>query len=367
MRNRQLIKLAKQSICSSTSEIYSEALRALEPSIRMCKENVDMMDEFEQDRDLTSLPQASTEELASEVTNTEELADALCSAEDLASDLAQDDHPKKRRRKGFDNEDEAMVNGDASSDEDEEESDVYDDDSAISVDSGADNGEADYNPSSKLNLFVDPKNHTLREHLLLLSRHPYKFLHRFSQTHILPERWTVDFPVLIRNITHHMLIETITARHGALARRIAQVLYEKGKVGEKELTAMTLIGQKTMRSYLAKLHRTGMIHLQEIPRDNSRTPARTMYLWYFDAEKSKAKISEETYKSMTRCLQRATLEAEKVKSTVEKANRSDVKGKEEQFLTIQEREALEKWSAAEDRIWAEVERLDDVLAIISDY
>ena len=367
MRNSHLTRVARQSTCRSTSEVYSEALRALEPSVRKCKGKTGIISELEQDRDLTSLPQVSTEELASVITDTEELANAFCSVDPSASHLTHDDHPKKRRKKEFHNEDEAIVNGDASSDEDEDEHDSYSDDSAISVDSGGDISEADYDPSPNWNIFVDSKNHTIRQHLLLLARHPYGFLHRFSQTHMLPERWTVDFPTLIKNIIHHTLIETITARHGVLSRRIAEVLHEKGKVGEKELTAVTCIGQKTMRSYLAKLHRTGMIHLQEIPRDNSRTPARTMYLWYLDGEKSKAKLMEELYKNMTRCLQRATVEAEKIKDTLEKADRSDIKGNEEKFLTIQEREALEKWRITEDKILGGVERLDDLLAIISDF
>ena len=308
-----------------------------------------MLSDPEEDRDLSTLQQISTENIVPRIEDTAELVSALGNVQDSMIEI---EHPKKRRKKEFSDEDES------SPDEDESDrSSEMDDDSAVSSDSDQVNGDEE----------KDPHRETVRNHLLLLARHPHKFLHHFPQTHMLPERWTVDFPTLMRNITHHTMMQTIGRRHGVLARRITQILSDNGKLGEKELTNLTMANQKTMRGQIAILHNAGMIHLQEVPRDGSRNPARTMYLWFFDVERARAILQDESCKAMARCLQRVSIEREKVRGVVEKASRSDVIGKEEKFLSVQEREALDKWRAVEARIWGQVGRMDDVVGIMRDY
>lgn len=370
MRNDYLIDLAERLICTGTSNVYSEVLRALEPKMEVFEEEKDVTNGLGRDRDLSFLPQISTDDLVLIVKETDELAKALGPVDASAIDLKEPDHPKKRRKKEKDTNDEAMVDGAASSDEDESDSDSDDDDSAVSIDSEEPDSEAEYaehNLDILSNFPGDPHRATIRNHLLLLARHPHKFLHHFPQTHMIPERWTVNFPSLMNKAAHQTIMQIITSRYGLPARRMAQVLSEQGKVGERELIATCFLGQKPMRSHLAKLHAAGLIHIQEVPRDNSRAPHRTMFLWYIDMEKCKSKLVEETFKIMARCLQRAKLEGAKVKTLLEKANRSDVIGKEEQFLTIQEREALEDWRAMEEKFWGEMARLDEVVAVLRDY
>ena len=367
MRNEFLIRIAAQSICIGTSKVYAEVLRALEPNLLMCRSEDDTWTDHEGDRDLSALPQISTEQLGLVIKDTTELVSALGNVQDSMVGFSKFEHPKKRRKKEFSDEDEAKVVGDASSDEDEGGTDSDQNDSAVDSDSDQANGDADYKSSSISTISKDPHCEAIRDHLLLLAQHPHKFLHHFPQTSILPERWTVDFISLMRNITHHTMMQTITRRHGILARRITQILHETGKVGEKDLTNLTLVDQKVMRSRVAALCTAGMIHVQEIPRDPSRNPARSMFLWFFDIERARAKLQDETYQAMARCLQRLRLEREKVRHTVEKASRSDVVGKEAQFLSAQELEALKKWRALEARVWGQVGRMDDVVAIMRDY
>lgn len=367
LRNNHLIELADQSICTSTSRVYAEVLRAIQPRVLDCKDRADISDDPDLEPELSSLPQISTDELVIAFQDSAELANALGKVDASKIDLTQNEHRKKRRKKEADSEDEIKVDGDASSDEDEDGS-SGDNVSNISSDSDEVNGPAAYNPNLLPGtVSINAHRETIRDHLLLLARHPLEFLHHFPQTAVFPERWTVDFPALMENVTHYSLMQNITCRHGMLATRLIRILNEEGKVGEKELCAISLIKQQTLRSYLAALHQDGVAHLQEVPRDTARAVQRTMFLWFFDAKRYKAKMLENSYKAMARCLQRARVEGDKVKATVEKANRSDVVGKEEQFLTVQEREALEKWRAVEERIWGEVGRLDDLVAVIRDY
>ena len=368
MRSRSLISLANQSICTSTAKVYAEVLRTLEPKIRDCKEELETPD-FGDGPELHALPQVSTDDIVAALRESTDLANAFGNVDTSRVNLTQNDHPKKRRKKKEpDSEDEVMVDGDASPDEDN--SDSEETLTIVSSDSEGVNGEADYdpNPAAKSsNNLKDPHRDTIRDHLLLLAQHPYKFLHHLPETPNLPERWSVSFPPLMAHLLHHALLQTITSRYGLPAARLTRLLSEKGKVDEKNLCSLSLLNQKIMRSYLTKLHQAGMIQLQEIPRDNSRNPQRTLYLWFFDIERCKAKLLQETYKTMARCLQRVRVEGEKVKSTVEKASRSDVIGREEEFLGVQEREALSKWRDMEEKIWGEVGRLDELVAMMRDF
>jgi len=369
MRNNSLVKLAEQSICTSTSKIYARALRELEMETRACRDEFNDAEIFDDDPDMSSLPQVSTGFLVDAINDSVEFASSLAKVDASRVGPKKVDHPKKRRKKiKNDSEDEVMIDGDASSDEDEGDSDSGDSVTSISHDSEEANCNADYNPNAApLDIPKDSHPQTIRNHLLLLARHPHGFLEHFPETPNMPERWTVLYRPLIKRLTHHTILETITARYGHPAARITRLLSEKGKVDEKNLQSLSLMNQKTMRSYLTALHTPGMIQLQEVPRDNSRNPQRTMFLWYLDIERCKAKLLQETYKSMARCLQRARVEGDRVKGTVEKATRSDVVGREEELLAPQELEALKKWREMEEKIWGEVGRLDDLVAVIRDF
>ena len=369
MRNDQLVDLADRTISKVTAGVYAEVLRALEPRIQNCQDEPDNSSETDAEADLSSLPQISTDELVGAIKDSSELANTLGQSNDGRLDMAQFDHPKKRRKKEVMSEDQATIDSEASLDEEEDASDSNEEDNIPGVSSDPEeiNGEADLDSTPLTSFPHDPHHDIIRNHLLVLAIHPLSFLHHLPKTSILPERWTINFPSLTKNVIHHTLLTTITSRHGLPAARLTRILFEKGKTDEKVLCSTSLLAQKAMRSYLLPLHKAGMIGLQEVPRDNSRNPQRTNFLWFFDLERCKAKILEETYKTMARCLMRARVEVEKVKGTVEKASRSDVIGKEKEFLEVQELEALNAWREMDERIWGEVSRLDGLVACLRDF
>lgn len=369
MRNDYLVNLAERTIGTSTARVYAHVLRAVGSKVKDCREEPENSKEIDAEIDMSSLPQVSTDELVGAMKDSAGLANALGKSDDEAIDMQWFEHPKKRRKKEMISEDEGTFDGEASPDEEEDASDSNEEDniSDISSDSSKVNGKAEFDPNALSSFPHDPHRDTIRNHLLVLAIHPLRFLHHSPKTSVLPERWTIDFPTLSKNVTYHTLLETITSRHGLPAARLIRILFNKGKTDEKVLCSTSLLAQKSMRSYLLPLHKAGMIGLQEVPRDNSRNPQRTNFLWFFDPEKCKAKMLEETYKTMARCLRRARVEGEKVKGTVEKASRSDVLGREEEFLGEQELEALNVWRDMDQRIWGEMSRLDDLVACLRDF
>ncbi|KAL8648160.1 MAG: hypothetical protein Q9210_005154 [Variospora velana] len=123
-----------------------------------------------------------------------------------------------------------------------------------------------------------------------------------------------------------------------------------------------------MRTLLHSMHRAGHIELQELPKDgNQRRPGTTSFYWFFDPERMRRRVLEETYKTMGNLLRRARVEREGVRGVVEKSERTDVVGREDEFLGDEELKALHEWRGKEERIWGEVARLDDLVAVLRDF
>ena len=364
MRNDHLVEFAGRTISVITARVYAHVLGALEPKVQACRAEPENSKELGTDIDPHFLPQISTAELEGAIRDSPELASALGRPDDGRLDMAQFDHPKKRRKKESCSE--AAIDGEVIPDE-AEASGNDDDVSDASSDPERSEGEMDDNLNALPNNLYGPNRNAIRNHLLTLAMHPLRFLQHLPKTSTLPERWTIDYPTLMNNVTSQLLFETVRSRHGLPAARLTRILFDKGKTDEKVLCSISLLPQKTMRSYLLPLHGAGMIGLQEVPRDNSRNPQRTNFLWFFEPERCKAKILEETYKTMARYLKRLRVEREKVKGTIEKASRSDVVGREEELLGVQELEALNVWKEVDEKTWGEVLRLDDLVASLRDF
>ena len=369
MRNEFLVDLAVQTISASTAGLYAQVLRAWESKLQCCREESENSNTIDAECCRSSAIQVSTDELVGAIKDSSELAGALGQINDAMFDMAQFEPPKKQRQKDRLRENGEIIDVEASLGEEEDASDLNGEDSLSNVSSIYDevNAEADVDPSAPSSFHHDPHRNTIRKHLLVLAIHPLGFLNHLPKTSVLPERWTIDFPTLMKNVTHHIILETIASRHGLPAARLTRILFDRGRTDEKVLCSTSLLAQKTMRSYLLPLHKAGMIGLQEVPRDNSRNPQRTNFLWFFDSGRCKAKIIDETYKTMARFLRRARVEGEKIKGTVEKASRSDVIGREEELLGAQELEALNIWRDMDERVWGEVSRLDDLITCLRDF
>lgn len=371
-RNQCLVELAEKCIGTATSKVYAEVLRKLEAKMLQCKEETRSFEDPDE-IDASSLPHISTYDLAALLKDSTDFAGAIGHAESDKVDLTVIDHPKKLRRKtsAEDGANEAAVIGDVSSDEDKDEDDYDSDKSDIVSDADSLPSSLSFTQSSKTT--ADPLAaskrgafSTLRQHLLLLCEHHHHFLHHLPRTSSTPEKWAVDFSALSTTLLDVTLAQTISARFGPLATRLVNILSARGKLDEKTLTALGLINQKTMRSLLTAMHQSGYLQLQEIPRETNRQPSRTLYLWAWDADRARAKLLEECYATIARLVRRARVEREQVRETVEKASRTDVVGREDEFLGEGERRALEEWKAREERIWGEVGRLEEVVGIVRD-
>lgn len=369
MRNDHLTRLAAQAIGNITSHVYEKALRKLEVKTLACREDSEVNNDDKEEGELSNLPSVTTNEMAALFSESCELDDAIgwidpSTAEDVS------DHPKKRRRKTNGIQGEPVVGRGASSDGADgsgSSGDESDDISVIDIDSDQDMAGDDYAPNGKHVFVPDSHHRAIRQHLLLLAQHQDRFLYHIHATPREPERWAVDFHSLRRTAVLKAIFHTIDTRLGTLSTRLARICQQYGRMDDKSLQSKSLLTQKEMRARLLEMQKGGLLDLQEVPRDNSRLASRTTFLYYLDETKAKAKITDECYKTMTRCLQRLAVEKEKIAAVLEKVERSDVKGREDELLGAKEKEALGRWRAQEEMIWGEVGRVDDVVAVLRDF
>jgi DNA-directed RNA polymerase III subunit RPC3 len=380
-RNEKLVDLVSARIGKTASIVYRELLRLLDKDLQCCNTNAgkDLGDNSEDPLDTAR--SVLTSEISEVLEGYEDIGGGIGYAPSHLINLDFITHRKTKWRKdGTD--DEAEVSGEASSDEEDEESEEEeegDDDghSGSKLANGSGKLKSEHSAEKDDKHLIPSSSHTdsesclelTRQNLFLLAEHPYAFV-TYLPGHAKygkPESWTVDFRSLSKTLILLELESVILSRYTENGLRIIRILHEKGKLDEKALASLTLMNQKTMRSTLTLMHEAGHLELQEIPRDTARQASRTLFLWFFDVERCRLKVLEETYKTMARCLQRIRVEREEVRDVIEKAERTDVVGREEEFLSEGEMVALGEWRRVEEMLLGQVGRLDDTVAVLRDY
>ncbi len=394
IRHQQMVDLVEESIGPATAKVFNEVLCNAGPQLGNYKgELVCAADDGDEElEDFSALPQVSADDLSYLLHDLPDLANALGYADPSRINLYRLDHPKKVKRRRVSNQlisdDGVVVDGSASSDESDggRSENSNPDISGVDRDSDFTRGDDDCGQDPKHRTpdttpDTSPKTkepvsplHTLRQHLILLAEHPDKFLVPVGPSFTAPGSWVVPYPVLSRTLLQNALLNITVSRFGPLAGRLFRILSSTetaqaspSKFDEKTLVLLSLVPQKPMRTLLHSMHQAGHIELQELPKDgNQRRPGTTSFFWFFDAERMRKKLLDETYKSMGNLIRRVKVEKEAVKDVVEKSERTDVVGREDELLGEEELGALKEWRAREERIWGHVGRLDELVAVLRD-
>lgn len=201
-------------------------------------------------------------------------------------------------------------------------------------------------------------------HLSILAEGPFPF---FEYNHI-TDTWFVhqrELCVYLRNLELMRLIaEGLPFNDPKL--RIVRMLNDKGKLDEKNLQEIGLLNAKELRQSLASLQSAGLLELQEVPREPQRQPNRTIFLWFYDAERVQKLYLNKLYKTMSRLFQRLEVERCRLATTLTKIERTDVQGIEEDILSAAELKVLSQWRQREAWFMAEIGRIDDSVSILRD-
>ncbi|KAI5292917.1 RNA polymerase III subunit C82 [Ascosphaera acerosa] len=205
----------------------------------------------------------------------------------------------------------------------------------------------------------------VEKHLSFLAQEPWLFTTRNLSSGILS--YAVEFRRLARALRHLEIERLVYSQFGSIGVRLLRILAEKGKLDEKRLQEVSLVGTRELRIVLGQMEAAGWLELQEVPRDAQRQAARTLYLWFFDADRVATSLCETCYKSMARLYSRMRVEKAKCRLVLEKTERLDVRGNEERYLTRAELELWEKWKQKEELFLGSITRLDALIAVLRDY
>jgi DNA-directed RNA polymerase III subunit RPC3 len=323
LRNRRFFDLAKRDAPPETARVYDYLLRRIEYQTTKCRDSAEIPREGEEGEQYSvAIPLSA-------------LSQDIDPYLDLVGSLGPTGVSSNNRlgKRTFDD----AVNGD----------DDYDDDHQGTNGTGGN------------------RAYEIDQHLSLLAHPPYSLTSKRLSGGLIT--WTIEFRHLARKLRHLELERIVEARYGDVALRVIRVLQAKGKLDEKRLQEISLLPFKDLRQVLASMQTGGFVDLQEVPRDAQRQPSRTIFLWFYDPDRIRDSILEDTYKSMSRCLQRLRFERSRLKEFLEKTERSDVKGNEERYLSEGELERLREWRAKESLLLGEVARLDDMVAVMRDY
>lgn len=322
LRNNRFVGLAEQDAPSATAQVYDCLLRRVEYITTCC-------------RDAHEIPREGEEgEQFSVPIELDKIVDDVDPSLDLSGSIGPSNPSQlvnHRGKRSLEN----GTNGD------------YDDEDARDASTGS------------------SRAYQVNQHLSLLSQPPYNLASSVEVSRVI--KWRVGFRGLARKLRHLELERLIESRYGDVALRVVRVLHAKGKLDEKRLQEISLLPFKDLRQTLASMQSGGFVDLQEVPRDAQRQPSKTIFLWYYDPDRVCSSILEDTYKAMSRTLQRIKFERELIKDFLEKTERSDVKGREEEYLTEGELERLRRWRNKEAQLLAMVSRLDDMVAVFRDF
>jgi DNA-directed RNA polymerase III subunit RPC3 len=202
----------------------------------------------------------------------------------------------------------------------------------------------------------------LKKHLELLEADECRFLRRCGQN-----EWTVDFQDLVNHLKESEVNFILLENFGALGHRLIRMMRKYGKLDEKVLPQTALTTQKEIRTKLAEMQMAGIVEVQCIPRDAAHTVNRSIYLWFFDADRVTSMLLNNIYKTMTRCIQRLEIERRKASDILSLAVRSDVRENESEVLTAEQLNRLQNFRDKEEMLLGQAARLDGLVGIFRDY
>jgi DNA-directed RNA polymerase III subunit RPC3 len=374
LRNERLIALASHDIGATTARVYAELLRLLEKRVSRCQLNPSV-DDTEESPD--ELPSATTITLTQALSKSVNVSRGIAKTDDSKVDISHVEATQRKRKRPLGDaeafeinmdDDEAHNNGnipEVDQDSDSHGEDDFDPDPVHTIQPSIRQPKVTFqtNPPS----LEDQQNRMAQtnSHLLLLAEHSPSFVTKCGNGG--RGEWTVDFARLVDYLQQIELDTFVLQTFGRRGHRIARILREKGKLDEKQIPKIGLLKTKDVRTSLIQMHMAGFVDIQEIPRDNNRTAQRTIFLWFFDTERVTAILMEKIYKTMSRSLQVLKVQKREYSDVLSLAERTDVKGQEEELLAGDKLRKLRTIRDQEERILAEISRLDQLVSVFRDF
>ncbi|KAF3766300.1 hypothetical protein M406DRAFT_60720 [Cryphonectria parasitica EP155] len=365
LRNQQLVHFVSELYGETTAGVYATLLQQLSKKISRCRLDQDI----EADDDAFGIDARIS---------TNEVFEKLDPSLDVSSGIGKVSASMTDRKSANRIQDqplgvkvlyeEAEVAGEASSDEEDVEEangHAFDDDEGEDKHpttngvNGNKQGKVKFNDAGPAKL--SRKEH-FRQHLLLLCEGQYQFLR-----HCAMEQWTVDFEPLVRSLQVMELDTVIQRSVGQTGLRLVRILRRVGKMDEKTLPTLALLPKGDVQTIMLKMQMLGYVDMQEVPRDNNRTPSRTLFLYWTDTGRCLDRVLDNTYKTMVRCLQRLEVQRQMEADVLDLVSRDDVRGREKEMMQERYYNRFVRVTEVQEKLLAHVMRLDNLVGTLRDF
>jgi DNA-directed RNA polymerase III subunit RPC3 len=220
-------------------------------------------------------------------------------------------------------------------------------------------------PTDPATLNLEEKTRVVDKHIQLLSEDPTHFVTWHSRAGF--SQWHIEFEEIAKQLIQTEIENTISARKGVLGVKLIRALRKKGKLDERATCNAMMMTAGDIRGIVNDLTVQGLVQTQEIPKVERREAKHSLHLIWYDRQRAREKLLHDTYKGMVRILQRIAFEREKVQPLLSKAERSDVVGNEEKWLSKSELDALRKWKEVQEKLSLQLFREDDLVATLRDF
>ncbi|KAF3990337.1 hypothetical protein FT663_02179 [Candidozyma haemuli var. vulneris] len=205
--------------------------------------------------------------------------------------------------------------------------------------------EADNSSAKSLSLIA--------EHARLLTSSATPFLLEVS-----PGSYTIPYMSLHKHVKQHHLSTLVKTTLGPNALRVLRCIMSMKLVDEKAISNSVLLKEKTVKNELYKLTTMNLLEIQEVPRSADRAASKTFYLFRHKAVSAYRSISDALVYDMAEILTNVAQVKSDNKILLEKCDREDVKGHEEELLLESE---LKMLRSLQQRELSNVGRLNRVM------
>lgn len=205
----------------------------------------------------------------------------------------------------------------------------------------------------------------VKDHLSLISVDRQDLLKRVSNDGL--GEFIVPFKEATAFLREVELDTYIAATFGKVGLRLSHVLRKFGKLDEKQIQKIALMKQGEVRKTLIRMEMAGFADIQEVPKDAMRTPNRTIFLWWFDTERVSVQLLDNICKTICRCLEVLETERYKARDIIALSKRTDVAENEVEALGFDHLELLTNFRVKEERLTAQINRLDQLVGTFKDF
>lgn len=220
-------------------------------------------------------------------------------------------------------------------------------------------------PTDPAKLNMEERTKVVDKHIQMLAEDPFHFVTWHSRAGF--SQWHIEFDEIARQMIQTEIENTISARKGSLGVKLVRALRKKGRLDERAMCNVMMMSAADVRGIVNDLTIQGFVQTQEIPKVDRREAKHSLHLVWYDRQRAREKLLHDTYKGMVRILQRIRYEREKIEFTLTKAERSDVVGNEEKWLSTRELDDLRKWKEVQEKLLLQLMREDDLVAALRDF